>query len=257
MTGRPAFLAWMRTLFTCAVVVTVVAGGAGIGTVAGQQEGSALSPGVTIQVEPDGDATWTVATTVALATESARAAFDETANNETRKERLLANTVGLYRAAASGASQRLGRQMDVEAAGISLRREGSNGVITVTFRWTRFARTEDGRLLVGDAFAGGFELAANQSLAITPPDGYELDDHNVSTGEVDGGVVTWDGPATVRPTVELVYREVTPTPEETATGGETSPPATTRTEGQPGLGVPVTVVGLVLAVVRLRRGSLR
>lgn len=252
MTDRLAPDTWLRPLLAWTFVGVVVAAAAW-GTVTGQQEGSAVSPGVTIQVEPSGDATWTVDNTVALATESARAAFDETASNETRKERLLANTVGLYRAVASGASERLDRRMRVEATAISLRREGSTGVITVTFRWTRFARIEDGRLLVGDAFAGGFELAANQSLAIPPPDGYELDDHNVSTGEVDDGVVTWEGPATVRPMIELTYREVTPTAAPTTTATEQASPGTTRTPGQPGLGGSAAVLGLLLATCYLRR----
>lgn len=244
-------------LFVAGVALVLV--GSAVGTAA-----TSASPSITITVDADGDATWTVTNTMNLSTDADRAAFDELANNESRKQALLERTVALYRDVANQSGQHVGRPMPVSARSITFERTGDTGVISVTFRWRQFARTDGDGVVVGDVFAGGFPLEAGRTLTIEGPDGYRLASHNVSTdaATVDGGAVTWDGPARLSADSTLAFAAATPTPRSTptapSTSGSTTPtrtptatPEATETPGEsgPGFGVLLALLAIAAAAV--------
>lgn len=192
--------------------------------------GSAVAappPSITIDVQANGSAEWTVVTPIDLPSESDRTAFDDMATNETRQGELLAETIQVYQAVANGSSQQVDRDMSIAAETINLRREGATGFITVTFRWEGFAHVEEERLHVGDVFQGGFPLVDNQTLRLTGPDGYELRSHNISSSaaSVADREITWNGPATVRSSIDVRFEERS----STATGTEQSDWQSTQT----------------------------
>lgn len=237
------------------------------------------SPSITIAVQADGSADWTIVNTVALDSDTARSTFDDLATNETYKQRVLRDTVWAYRALANGTSQTLDREMTVEAQAIELRREGSTGVIAVSFEWTGFASTDGDRVVVGDVFGSGYPVEADRTLTITAPEGYGLESHGVSADATvtDDRTVTWDGPVVVDSSIELTYAEGLPTstPPATRTAETTaSPTATesatsagsdegteadgdtstgTESSGSDGFAVPVALAALAVAVVLARR----
>lgn len=265
-----SFCCWKHRIRVLLLVVLLLVSSAGLTTAP-----SDVDPSITIQLQSDGSAEWTIVNTVSLSTEGERAAFEELAANDTRKQQLLANTIASYREVANGSSERLDRSMSVEPTAIDLRREGATGVITARMHWTNFARTTEAGLVVGDVFAGGFPLRQNRTLTIQGPEGYRLASHNVSTANsVADGKLTWEGPATIHPSIALTYEKVTPTPTPTPaaspaeTGTETSVGTATETsvgtatetsvgtatgESAPGFGIVVAVVALLAATLLGRR----
>lgn len=254
----------VRTWLLCAVIVVVAFGA--IGAVSGQQD--APSPSITIEVEADGNATWTVTNTVELTTDEQRAAFDELAGNRSQRQALLAERVGPYESVATQASRQLNRSMDVDPESISIDRTDNTGAISWTFRWNQFASTDGDTVTVGDVFTGGFTLSEDRTLTIEGPDGYRLVSNNAPTDgtTVDDASLTVDGPANLTEDNTLVFAPrtptVTPTPSPTAvddtpdssspTGTETPAEGTTPGEDGPGFGLLVALVAVALALLVAR-----
>jgi hypothetical protein len=260
----------VRTWLVCAVLLVVALGA--IGAVSGQQ--SAPSPAITITVDADGNATWTVTNTIALSSSAEEDAFDRLANNRSQRQELLAQNVSPYRPVAQQASQQLNRTMSVEPESISFDRVGNTGIINVSFRWNRFASTDGETVRVGDVFAGGFQVSEGRMVTIAGPDNYRLVSNNVSTdaATVDDTSVTWQGPAELTDENTLVFGVSTPTPTttptptdtptsvtdgsgpSTATGTATPAEPTTPGDGGPGFGFLLGLVSVALALIVARHG---
>lgn len=125
------------------------------------------------------------------------------------------------------------------------------GVVTYSFRWDGFAQRDDGDVLVGDVFAGGFYLDTDDALIFEPPAGYEHTAVEPSPEEVDGDELVWRGRedfADRTPSVRLTPTDDGTTPQGTSSDGL----------GDAGVIVFVGVVFVAALVLLYRqRGSVR
>jgi len=125
------------------------------------------------------------------------------------------------------------------------------GVVTFRFRWVNFATVEDDRVIVGDAFGSGFYIAADDTLVITPPEGYTIETVDPQPSSTTANSVEWTGRedfAANRPRVVAL----------TTTAGADSDESSLSTptgDSRPTLLVGVLVLGVaaVYALVRRRR----
>ncbi len=158
-----------------------------------------------VQLEADGDATWTVRATFDLETAAERSAFEAVAADYRSGQ---SRSLGLdaFRNASQEAARSTGREMRIvnparSASPASAIRNGT-GWLSLSFTWTNFAAVrEDEDIVVGDAFntTSGTWLAGlgpDQTLVVTPPES-----HNPFAGD---GVLSqrsfrWEGPRTFEP----------------------------------------------------------
>ncbi|ATW88506.1 IclR-like helix-turn-helix domain-containing protein [Halohasta litchfieldiae] len=195
-----------------------------------------------IALQSTGDAVWTIRFRTRLATtedvdeyESFQAEF---ADNSSRyldpfEERMTAVVDG-----AADQYDREMRAVDFEASTTIQEVPRRWGVVSFQFRWEGFAAETDGKLAVGDVFAGGFYIGEGDVLELAAPDGYRIAEVDPTPDEAEGGVVQWNGRedfADGRP-------QLLAAPEAGATGGEggTLPGGTT--------GVVAGVIGLAMLV---------
>jgi len=151
-----------------------------------------------VQLEEDGDARWNVSATYDLESENDTAAFERLAAAFKAGETDNGFSVDVFRAAAPGVSERVGRSMEVTdarrtAASVE-RANNSTGVLSLQFTWTNFAAVNNETLTV-DGFSGTWfgDLRAGQSLSIRPPAEYDPDTVEPNTNVV-GGAYRWEGP---------------------------------------------------------------
>jgi len=247
-----------RVVFALAVTLLVVAAaGATIsGPVTAQnhagdrlesaQTGEFDSTVFRITVFENGSARWTVEHSRQLDNETERDRFREFAETFTSEETETYRNFQIRagRLTDSG-TEATGREMN--ATGFSRDAEVEQlgqprGVVRLSFRWSNFARVQDGTVTVGDVFDGGMVIVENQRLEIRaggtllfadggvdpPPDSMSAAG-NLTASES----VTWFGEqqfADNRPRVAFVTAEAagssdTPesadgTPETPASGGE-------------------------------------
>jgi hypothetical protein len=222
-----------------------------------------------VQLQPNGDARWSVVTAFDLENESDRAAFEDLARRYERGDADVGFDVTTFRRANREANATVNRSMSIRAvernATVVERENGTAaGHLTLNFTWTGFARGTDDRLRFGSAFNTSEGtwlpgLAAGQTLEIRPPRGYGV---FTATTTPRAGVLRWEGPATFEPgDVAATYeRNGAPTPTATPTPGSPTPTAT-PTPGSPlpaellvvgGIG-GLLLVGAVLLVLQRRR----
>jgi hypothetical protein len=158
---------------------------------------------IVVQLEEDGDARWNVSATYQLADENDTAAFDRLAAAFEAGETDNGFSVDVFRAAAPGVSERVGRPMEVtDARRTATTVDGANnstGVLSLEFTWTNFAAVSNETLTV-DGFSGTWfgDLREGQSLNIRPPDEYDPDTVEPNTNVV-GGAYQWEGPQAFQP----------------------------------------------------------
>ncbi|MCG1004223.1 MULTISPECIES: hypothetical protein [Halobacterium] len=155
---------------------------------------------ITVQVQPDGAARWTVSSKYTLEGDNATAAFERLRD---RFETGVTDTefsVDVFRAVVPSVSDRVGRPMEIRDASRSSRvvEHGNNstGVLSLRFTWTNFSRVEDERLVV-DSFSTQWfgDLSANQTLTLRSPEGYDTERVLPDTSIVNNGY-RWSGPQT-------------------------------------------------------------
>lgn len=146
---------------------------------------------------PNGSAQWTIRIRTRLDTD-ARVAEYEAFQERFRENR--SRYLGPFRQRMKGvvanAANATGRQMRAVNFTASTRIQEVPrrwGVVTYQFTWTGFAAQQNGSLVVGDVFQGGFFLAANDTLEIEAPAGYEITQVDSTPASQDDGVVTWGG----------------------------------------------------------------
>lgn len=247
----------LSTCVTVVALVTVVS----IGSAAGATTGSPLAQQdidtddvlLSITVEDDGDARWTVEYRTRLETDDDDAAFEELrsaveADPDPYAERFRERMAGT----AASAENATGREMTITDMSVSAdKRElpREYGVLRYEFRWSNFAATADDRLLVGDAIDGLF-LDEETALLISWSEGGELRSASPSPSETRAAAVVYEGPrefAGGEPRIELAPAGAT-APTGTGPSLPVSPP----------VAVALVVLALVIAagaVVAYRRRS--
>lgn len=208
MRAGPRFALLSLLLLVAAVPVAVV-GQPAAGT-AVQDDAPTIPPDsmtMSVQLEPDGDARWTVSTRFVLANETDRQAFDDLAERFRHGDRDVTYDVTTFERSAAAASEATDREMTIEQVryNASTNRTGNVtvGTLELRFRWTNFTETSGERLRVGDAFnttTGTWfpGLAKGQTLVIEPPPGYAVLDSPPGVG-VQQGTLSWEGPTTFEP----------------------------------------------------------
>jgi len=153
-----------------------------------------------IDLQPDGDARFTVTLQLQLETAEEVEAFDRLREEHVTGASPQLSTRPFERAAAA-ASVTTGRQMTVSDVSRSASRQNRTGQFGISFTWTNFSAVSDGRLILGDAFRSPdgtwlSQLDAGQELVITFPDGYRV--QSVSR-PLENGTIHVQGPATFEP----------------------------------------------------------
>lgn len=175
---------------------------------------SSVNSSMTVELQEDGDAEWTVSTTFNLSDGNRTAAYQEMAE-EFEAGRNPAATVtdsdlsvlGIetFERAVAAVDEHTDREMSLEnrrrsTASAETVASGT-GRLTVEFTWTNFARIEENALIIDDVLvtsSGNLwlqRLDDSQSLTIVTPEGYGVRD---SADEVSPqeGRLRWEGPET-------------------------------------------------------------
>lgn len=194
----------VRPLFVVVIVIGFLLGATGfaaatLGTEAAIQQAQPEADNTVtrIHIHQDGSARWTVTIRTRLDSEqrvTEYRAFQSRFRNDTasyldpfrtRMERVVARAANVT-----------GRPMTARnfTASTTIQEVPRRwGIVTFQFTWTNFTASQDGRLVVGDVFQGGFFLSANDSLEIVAPAGYEIVTAEPEPDTTDTGVVTWLG----------------------------------------------------------------
>lgn len=176
-----------------------------------------------IELSADGSARWTVTVRTRLETEADAeeyAAFQSRFRENT--SRFLDPFERRIRAVVASAAEATGRSMAATDFTAETRIQEVPrrwGIVEYGFTWSGFAAVEGEAVVVGDAFAGGFFLARNDTLVVAPPDGYSIAAVEPSPTDRGDRAVAWTGRkdfADERPLVRAV--------PVAATGGPTTAP---------------------------------
>jgi len=203
-----------------------------------------------IQIQPNGDARWTITDTYALEDANETRAFEEFGT-----EYVNGNTdVGYeqpFRDANDAASAATGREMELTNVSRDYVVDERTGEIILQFTWTNFATTNQSRLVVRDGFnttEGTWfpRLHEDQTIVISPPAGYEVT-NSPPTSYLDDRDLRLEGPQVFEPGyLEVVYQE-----DETL--GNTPPgPAGGDLPLWPGVAL-LFIIGLIAAVIYIDR----
>lgn len=150
-----------------------------------------------IELFENGSARWTIRIRTRLDTSQR---VDEYSSFQSRFRSDTAQYLGPFQGRMQGvvtnAANATGRQMQATSftASTSVQQAPRRwGVVTYEFIWTNFAAQESRQVIVGDIFQGGFFLAANDTIQIVGPNGYEASrvDPNPDSREAD--MATWNG----------------------------------------------------------------
>lgn len=128
----------------------------------------------TIVLASDGMATWTIERRFLLHTEDDVTSFEQyRVEFEAQKTNLTATFTSETQDLVAQASLITGRTMRTEnfviVIGTVDAATGTYGVITYQYDWIGFGKVEEGRIIVGDVFEGGFYLYRDDTLAIQYP----------------------------------------------------------------------------------------
>ncbi|QIO20983.1 hypothetical protein [Haloarcula sp. JP-L23] len=196
-----------------------------------------------LQLQPNGDARWTITDTYALEDRNETEAFEELANRYVDGEAETGWETA-FREANEAATAATGREMNITGMSRDYVVNEDSGTLVLEFTWRNFATVEDGRLIIDDAFdtpSGTWfdSLTANQTLVISAPTGYGVQSSPPTMG-VQNGELRFVGPRAFEPDyLEIVY-----------TGDqETSAPGTEETPNGELLGDPPLWIGAVLMLV--------
>lgn len=152
---------------------------------------------ITITLEEDGDALWTVQNRVPLETDAEEQAFREVGGSEETTEALRADMERVVAAASNGT----GREMALRNLSVDTRVEGVTrtwGVTAYTFRWTNFSLREDGTLRTAGHISS-YNLAEGDRLTIQGPEGAEVESVSPLPDVQRDGSVSWRGPQSFSP----------------------------------------------------------
>ncbi|MFB6135771.1 MAG: helix-turn-helix transcriptional regulator [Halobacteriaceae archaeon] len=221
-------LLWLSAPVAAGPAVAPATGPAAAPTAAGAVT-PAAGPAVTVVVDvrESGDAHWNVTARFALNSTNETAAFDRLAADFRRGEATTGFSATTFRALASAAANRTGREMDIREverdATLLDHGENATGLLSLEFVWTGFASTEGPGVVVGDVFEGRWSLAADHRLVVYPPPGFGAENVRPGPDQVQHGGLVWEGPRTFtasEPAITFARGVTTQTPTTTPPGGD-------------------------------------
>jgi hypothetical protein len=239
----------LAVLLACLLLAS--AGGAAAASSGGAFAQEGIEPDdvlLSITIEDDGDARWTIEYRTRLETDEDEQAFEELrsdieADPGPYAQRFRDRMNGTARTAENAT----GREMAITGMNVSAERRDlprEYGILRYEFRWSNFAAVDGERLLVGDAIEGLF-LDEETSLLLSWTGSHELVSASPEPTETRDGTVVYDGPiefAGDEPRVELG-------PPGTGTGTGAGPPTDGGVSESISPLVAAALVVVLLAVV--------
>ncbi|WP_250137880.1 helix-turn-helix transcriptional regulator [Halorientalis salina] len=222
-----------------------------------------------IEVNENGSAHWTIQIRTRLDTEQREdeyAAFQEQFRDNTTQ--YLGPFQTRMQGTVADAANATGRQMRATnfTASTSVQEVPRQwGIVTYEFTWTNFAAQQNGQVVVGDVFQGGFFIAESDTLEIIAPMDHEIVRTDPQPDSQEGDMVAWDGREDFDDTNPTVVFAPAPNQTDATTDSDgpiDSSPPTGDGSFLDTLGLPVLVlliviglVGIVAAVMYRRRSS--
>lgn len=166
------------------------------------QEDAAPSPDIAvyrIHVHENGTATWTVELRRELQSDTEREGYRRfvesvESGNVTVFEGIEADMRPLVAAADNATGRPMSTSNFSREAAIEDTVTGAQGVTSVSFDWHGFGRHENGRLVIGDVFAGsGLTIGENERLVIESDDDLALESVTPEPDASEGRELQWDG----------------------------------------------------------------
>ncbi|SNZ15670.1 hypothetical protein SAMN06269185_2554 [Natronoarchaeum philippinense] len=178
-----------------AVAIALVAAltvGAVAPAASAQEQSGAAEPSMVVEVQDDGDAVVTLVSTYNLTEQAEQDAFESLQNDQSARENATRRYATRLDAVAENANGEVDREMEVpvEGASIDLERTGDVGVVRLSATWTNLAAVEDGKLVVSEPFASGYDT--DRPFVLVAPGGYELSNATPAPDSQDGASATWD-----------------------------------------------------------------
>lgn len=186
------------------VVVALLLVGALSGAAVAQESPDIAAATTTFDVDlqADGDADWTVRTTVPFDTDDEREGFRAYAQSYEDGEVSAAPGIAFFESAANASSAAADREMTITGVERDYTVGNDTGALVLRFHWTNFLDPEGEGYELGDALRtedGTWlrSLEAGQEIAIRTPPGYEIQRSIEARQENDSLVVT--GPESFDP----------------------------------------------------------
>jgi hypothetical protein len=213
------------------VAVAVIAAAVGPVAAAGQTAAAPedVDPDavhIGIDVDENGDATWTIEYRVRLTTDNETAAYEDIVTDvENNRSAYIDRFATRMNDTVDAAAEQTGRTMQASNFTVSAEiRElpQTYGVMTYTFEWENFAVMEGETIRIGDALEGFF-LDEETTLLISWPESHTATTVEPEPTDKRTQVVTWDGPLEFANGEPLVVAE--PSESVTTTGSNGGPPS--------------------------------
>ncbi len=153
-----------------------------------------------IELAPDGTGVWELTFRTRLETDSDVAEYEQFQTAfRANESRYLTPFRDRMTGVVTAANDRNNRSMQATefSANTSIQEVPRRwGVVTFRFQWTRFGAVDNGQLVVGDVFTGGFFIGDGDTLIITTPSEYTVRETAPAPDEQTDTTVEWTGPET-------------------------------------------------------------
>ena len=211
-----------------------------------------VSQTIEIHIRSNGDAEFTIEKGFVLEEESDRRAFERLARDFEEGEGPSDLSEEVFARLITRVNEDTEREMEMQDATRSTEVTERTGTLTLSFTWTNFARVDDDRIVVDDAFTVDGEpwihsLSRDQRLLIHAPDGYAV---TSAPAPVVDGVLRWEGPTTFDDAPRIRYVE--------RGGGDPATPPSPESDVAMYLGAGLilgAIAALSYAVFRRHRGK--
>lgn len=211
------------------------------------------------ELDANGDAHWTISTTITLEDQNDTEAFQNIATAFENGERSQLGYAA-FEAAVNAVDQTTQREMRIQNKSLSTSSdaevEAGVGRLSVSFTWENFARQDGNELIIDDVLTTAPEtvwldgLYETQDLTIASPSEFGVRDANVGA---QNGQLFWDGPQTFD---ETSLQAIFIGPGDQSNGSE-SPTEEAGTNLLFWGLLPVAALGVILAVYAIRRERLQ
>jgi uncharacterized membrane protein len=201
----------MRALILCCLVLAIL-GGTPVVSAQSTPVEEIQRTDLIVALQDDGDARWTVETRIPIRGPNETEAFRDLGARYVDGEMRTAYAPETFRRVATRVSEETDRSMGIENASRSWRIENETpvatepapvetanrtGILSFSFTWTNFARSDGDQVVVGDAFTTDDRwlprLRQGQTLVLQAPENYSITSASVGhTRET----VRWEGPTT-------------------------------------------------------------
>ena len=186
-----------KNVLTGLLIITVLLVAIPVGVSAQEQQSQRIN---TIQINEQGDGTWTIEIREPLSNSSMVSNFesyveqvDSSSNNETT-ERFRKQ----FQSVIGGANESHERDMSLESLTVDAEvvntATGTYGVTTVQFTWINFSKVNNSGIHIGEILSDGYTLSETEKLTIVPPKGYTIDTMPNGATVTENGAIEWAGP---------------------------------------------------------------